>query len=102
MCCLYRKRCDLQYTFQELRGLPVCAVIATANNAPKQRRKANGLPGKVWRENQEPGDPVASTNLAAYGAEKIAKSVSAVRSENLITDQIYADREENQSDEEQA
>jgi len=102
MCCLYRKRYDLRHTFQQLRAVPACAVLATPNNAPKQRRKTNGLPGEVWRQSEEPGNPVASTNLATYGAKEIAKSMSAVRSEYLITDQIDADREEHQPDEEQA
>ena len=102
MCCLYRKSYDLGHTFQELCGVPACAVITTPNNAPEQRRKTNSLPGKVWRESQEPGNPVASTNLAAYGAKKVAKSMSAVRSENLIADHIDADREEHQPYKKQA
>ncbi len=54
-----------------------------------------------YGENQEPGNPVTSTNLAAYGAEKIAKTMPAVRTEYPITDIKDGYRENNHSNEEQ-
>ena len=88
--------------FEESSGLLAAFVAAAPYESPKQCAKTNGLPSHVRRENQEPGDLITSTNFTAYAAEKIAKTMPAIGTENLITDKKDGYRENNHSDKEQA
>jgi hypothetical protein len=88
--------------FWESSGLLATFVAVTPYDSPKQCAKTNGLPGDVRRENQEPGNLITSTNFTANGAEKIAKTMPAVLTENLITDKKDGYRENDHSDKEQA
>lgn len=64
--------------------------------SPAHRYKAETLPAKIGRQDQEPGHNFSVPNPAIQRAEKIRKSDAAIGTEdnlaNLINDDWYQDQ----------
>jgi hypothetical protein len=84
----------MRVTFRVLR--------LSAGNSPGEYYQAQALAAKIWRQDQKPGDDIATSDLATQRSEEISITDAAIRAENRLSDVVDQDRHDCQAQKKQS
>lgn len=74
----------------------------TGQLTPCARSKPDYLPGQVRRQHEEPCGRLSAAKFFGHSAVKVAVAISAVFAEDQLPDQVDAERQDEDTDEQQS